>query len=513
MLLPLLKKVYNKNLTEFSEMNRFPKRFMWGISMAAFQYEMGASVEDSDPNSDWYVWVHDKTNIESNIASGDLPEQGPGYWRLYREDHRWAEWMGLNAWRMNPEWSRIFPKSTKEVKVSVVSDEEGIKDVEVDEAALRKLDSLANKNAVRHYREIFKDVKARRMKLILNLYHWPLPTWIHDPIRARETGLKEGPRGWFDNDTVVEFSKFAAYAAWKFQDIVDMWSTLNEPSVTWNVGYMSNRFPPGVVDPKAAEHVAFNMVQAHCRAYDQIKRIVGKKAKVGVIYVTSPAEPLTDSEEDRKAAEICDEVSTGWFFKAVIDGVIRKGFAGEEVKRRDLKSRVDWIGVNYYSRNVVKHVDQPPYFEAQKNYGFSCQPSSKSAAGRPTTETGWEIYPEGIRKALNFYKKYEKPVIVAENGIADFRDKHRAWYLVSHLNNVLLAIKDGVNVVGYLHWSLIDNLEWVSGFNMRFGLIYVDMKTKRRYPRPSAYVYRDIVESNTLPEYLEEYSKYPNVLT
>jgi beta-galactosidase len=495
-------------------MNRFPKRFMWGISMAAFQYEMGGSKESVDPNSDWYVWLHDEKNIESKIVSGDLPENGPGYWDLYEIDHGWAEWMGLNTWRMNPEWSRIFPRSTREVKVSVDSDGEGVKEVEITEQSLRKLDALANKQAVKHYGKIFRDLKERGMKLILNLYHWPLPTWIHNPIVVRDTGLKEGPRGWFDEETVVEFAKFAAYIAWKFHDTVDMWSTLNEPNVTWSIGYLGGNFPPGLMDVNAVERVSFNLVQAHARAYDQIKRIVGRRARVGVIYATSPAEPLTDSDEDRKAAEACDEYSTKWFFRAVVNGVLKRGSAmGEEVKRRDLGNRVDWIGVNYYTRNVVKHTDNPPYFKAESNYGFACQPGSMSAAGRPTTETGWEIYPEGIRKALNIYREYEKPLIVAENGVADSRDRHRTWFLVSHLHNLLKTIReDGLNVIGYLHWSLIDNLEWASGFSKRFGLIYVDMNTKRRHPRPSAYVYRDIVVSNAIPEYLSEYTQYPNIL-
>lgn len=494
-------------------MNGFPKRFMWGISMAAFQYEMGASKRSLDPNSDWYVWLHDGKNLESKIVSGDMPEHGPGYWDLYKVDHGWAEWLGLNSWCTNPDWSRVFPKSTREVKVSVASDDEGIKDVEVSESSLRKLDTLANRQAVKHYGEIFRDLKERGMKLILNLYHWPLPTWIHNPVAARDTRLKKGPRGWFEEDTVVEFTKFAAYIAWKFLDVVDMWSTMNEPSVIWNVGYLSERFPPGLIDQDAAGRVAFNLAQAHARAYDQIKRKAGKKAKVGIIYATCPSEPLTDSEEDKRAAEACDDVFTRWFFKAIMDGVVKKGFTGEEVERRDMRNKADWIGVNYYSRNVVKHTDQPPYFQTLSNYGFACQPASKSAAGRPTTETGWEIYPEGIREALNLYRGYGKPLIVAENGVADYKDKCRTWYIVSHLHNVLKAIKeDGLNVAGYLHWSLIDNLEWVSGFSKRFGLIYVDMNTKKRYPRPSAYVYRDIIRNNAIPEYLSEYANYPNIL-
>lgn len=94
--------------------------------------------------------------------------------------------------------------------------------------------------------------------------------------------------------------------------------------------------------------------------------------------------------------KLFDEAFSKWFFKAPLQGVVRKGFGGEEIKRNDMKNTVDWIGVNYYTRPVVKHIDQPPYFQGEANYGFICQPASKSAAGRPTSEFGWEIYPEGI---------------------------------------------------------------------------------------------------------------------
>lgn len=488
----------------------FPKGFLWGISMAAFQYEMGASREAVDPNSDWYVWLHDRRNVERGVVSGDVPEDGPGYWDLYRVDHRWAQWLGLNAWRMNPEWSRIFPRSTKSVKVSVDRDEEGVKAVDVTEEALRQLDELANQEAVKRYREIFEDIKCRGMKLIINLYHWPLPIWLHDPIRVRDTNAREGPRGWLDEDAIVEFAKFAAYVAWKFGDLADMWSTMNEPNVTWSIGYTGGNFPPGLNDYKLSYRAARNIVQAHARAYDQIKEVVGREAQVGVIYAVTPAEPLSD--DDREAAERANEVMTHWFFKAITEGRLSVLGIGEE-RREDLRDRVDWIGVNYYSRLVVRASERAPGFEVVSGYGFACKPSSKSLANRPTSEVGWEIYPEGMRSAINMCKRYGRPMMVTENGVADAADRLRHWYIVSHLHQLLKAIKvDGADVRGYLHWSLIDNLEWASGFKPKFGLIYVDLKTKERYPRPSAYVYRDIVSQNALPEYLLEYARYPNIL-
>jgi len=480
--------------------------------MAAFQHEMGASAKAVDKKSDWYVWLHDKHNIDSNVVSGDVPERGPGYWNLYERDHEWARWLGLNAWRTNPDWSRIFPRSTRDVKVTATSDDEGLKDIEITESSTRKLAELADRNSVRHYRTMFGDLKAKGMKLILNLYHWTMPIWVHDAIGVRDMNPKAGARGWIDEETVVEFSKYAAYVAREFGDLVDMWSTMTEPNLIWTEGYVTGNFPPGLRDAKAAGRVAFNLAQAHARAFDQIKRHAGRRAKVGVMHATSPSEPLTDSDADVEAARMSDEASTKAFFDAIVNGQLRRGFAQDEVRRADMKGRADWIGVNYFSRTVVKRVEGPPFFEAQPNYGFLCQPNSRSAAGRPTSDFGWEICPEGIRKALGLYKEYDRPLVVTSNGIADARDRHRAWYLVSHLHNVRLAMDDGLDVRGYMHWSLTDNLEWGAGFSKRFGLVHVDMRTKKRSPRASAFIYRDVVRENGLPEYLSEYSKYPNAL-
>ncbi len=500
-----------------SSTHEFPKGFLWGISMAAFQYEMGVSKEAIDPNSDWYVWLHDDKNIKNGKVSGDVPENGPGYWDLFRKDHQLASWLGLNAWRMNPEWSRIFPKSTKSVKVTVHKDDEGIKDIEVSEQALIELDRLANKYAVEHYREIFRDIKGRGMKLIINLYHWPLPLWLHDPIKVRDTNLREGPRGWYDEETIIEFTKFAAYIAWKFGDLTDMWSTFNEPNVTWSIGYTGGNFPPGITNYEAVPRIMSNMAQAHARAYDQIKRILGKNTKVGVIYATTPAEPVNEKDENVEAAKRANYILNLWFFRAIIEGELDASYGalGYEniIRRKDMKDHVDWIGVNYYTRQVVEAYSAFPGFKIVPNYGFACRPDSTSAAGRPTSNFGWELYPEGVINALKLFVKYGKPMAITENGIADAIDRHRPWLLIATLRYLHKAIKDeGINVFGYFHWSLIDNLEWASGFKMRFGLFYVNMKSKERVPRPSAFIYKHIIEENGIPEYLEEYSRIPNFL-
>ena len=209
----------------------FPDGFLWGTAISGFQSDMGLGAPN-DPNSDWWVWVHDAANVASEVVSGDLPEDGPGYWLRFADDAKLArKKVKLNAQRLGIEWSRIFPTSTASVDGSG-----GIGATE-----LAALDALASQSAVSHYRDVFTALRARRLEPMLTLNHFSLPTWIHDPIGVRDayagvdpfSGVVPSlsvPGGWLDAVTIGEFEKLAAYAAWKFGDLVDLWCTLNEPA-------------------------------------------------------------------------------------------------------------------------------------------------------------------------------------------------------------------------------------------------------------------------------------------
>ncbi len=145
-------------------------------------------------------------------------------------------------------------------------------------------------------------------------------------------------------------------------------------------------------------------------------------------------------------------------------------------------------------------------------YGFSCQPNSRSIDGRPTSDFGWEIYPEGLYNVLSKFRRlYSLPMMVTENGIADEKDLWRPWYIVAHIAQIARAVSEGADVRGYLHWNLIDNYEWASGFKMRFGLAYVDYESKKRYLRPSALVFREIATQYEIPDYLEHLTAPPRL--
>jgi beta-galactosidase len=238
----------------------FPKNFLWGVSISGFQFEMGDKTgKNVDPNTDWYIWTHDATNIRNGLVSGDMPENGIDYWSLYTKDHDIAKNLGLNAYRIGIEWSRIFPKSTNKVKVEVERAPDGnISRIGVDDQAIEELDRMADKETVNHYRAVIGDLKAKGFKVFVCLNHFTLPLWIHNPITARDTKLSKGPRGWFDEETIVEFTKYAAYMAWKVGDIADNWATFNEPMVISEAGYIASDsgFPPGLNNFKASRKVA-----------------------------------------------------------------------------------------------------------------------------------------------------------------------------------------------------------------------------------------------------------------
>ncbi|MGC8987254.1 beta-galactosidase BgaS [Infirmifilum sp.] len=506
----------------------FPKNFLWGVSLAGFQFEMGDPEGRAiDPNTDWFVWVHDESNIKRGIVSGDLPEKGIDYWHRFREDHDIAKSLGMNAYRLNLEWSRIFPRPTFNINIHVEKDESLLVNASLDEEDLAKLDELADKSAVQHYREVIMDLREKGFLVILNLVHFTLPIWLHDPIQARATNLKRGPLGYADPRFPIEFVKFAAYAAWRFGDLVDIWSTFNEPSVVAEAGFLfkNGKFPPGLFNFDGYRKTLVNIAQAHVLAYKIIKSIDKTKAypetsspaEVGIIHNMIPFHPLDPRRHlDVTAARFSDHLHNRWILNAVTRGWVDKDTNMKEEPSEmyaAYKDKVDWIGVNYYSRQVVHGKRNPlsfilgiPVFpEMVKGYGNECVPDSYSMAGRPTSNFGWEIYPEGLAEVLDIAAGYGKPIIVTENGIADREDRLRPHFIALHLKTLEEYIQEKNTVKGYLHWALVDNFEWADGFRMKFGLYAVDLESKKRIRRPSADVLAEIIREGYVPDkYVKE---------
>lgn len=476
---------------------KFDRSFKFGFSTVGVQHEMG--LPGSEFVSDWVLWLHDRENIAAGVVSGDRPEDGPGYWHLFREDNERAASIGMDAAWFTIEWARVFPKPTLEVEVPVERDKEGIKAVHVDQRHVEKLRALADTRAVRHYREILEDWRGRGGFVIANLFHWSIPVWLHDPIGVRKLGPDRAPSGWLDERTVVEFAKFAAFAASEFDDLVDAWYTMNEPEVVARLGYVSVRsgFPPGYLDLNCYEVARRHLAEAHARAYDSVKQFSRKP--VGIVESVADWVPLKD--EDREGAQAGFEHNI-WPYESAVKGLLASSV------RDDLKGRLDWIGLNYYTRNVVRKTTDG--YAVLPGYGYSCPPAGASKDGRPASDFGWEVYPEGVYNVLKrLWDRYRMPIYVTENGIADASDRLRSHFIVSHLYQIHRAASEGVDVRGYFHWNLFDNLEWAQGYRMRFGLFHVDYATKKRYARPSALVFREVAASKEIPDYLLHLTEPP----
>ncbi|BCU71063.1 family 1 glycosylhydrolase [Stygiolobus caldivivus] len=313
-------------------------------------------------------------------------------------------------------------------------------------ARLFKDSKRVDDDAVKKYREILKDLKNRGFTVILCLNHFDLPLWVHQPIIARDFLLSKGKLGWYTEDTVKEFLSFSKFVVDNFSEYVDLWCTFNEPNILANFSYLTGIFPPGITSKNAFQKALTNIVTAHNLVYEELKGL-----KVGIIYNFPYVQGSKEMEEN-----------------------IAYSFL-EKVK-------FDWIGVNYYSRIVYDENGSP-----KKGYGIFCQPNSVSLEGNPTSDYGWEVYPKGLEEVLKAVNnRFNKPIYVTENGIADSRDFLRPNFLAQHLE----AIKNsGIKVEAYLHWSIIDNFEWNFGYEMKFGLYTLDLK-----PRPSSYLFKEFTE-------------------
>jgi beta-galactosidase len=492
---------------------QFPPGFLWGTATAGFQVEMGASPSSNDPNTDYWAWLHHPQNIAQHLVSGDLPEDGPGSYDLYPTDVKLAQRLKTNAFRMGIEWSRIFPHSTRQVDATGG----------INESVLHQLDAIANQDAVAHYRQMLETVRRRHLTPFVTLEHFTLPLWVHDPIATRAALQKApgldtlpadlGPApGWLDPDIADEFAKYAAYVAWKYGDLVDFWTPINEPIVVVVGGFIGvgiSGSPPGVLNFAAARQALLNMVTANGKVYDAVHAFDRTDANVGLVQnlvsfaPTDPANPL-----DVAAVPTADYLFNRLFINATVRGQIDANadtvIQPSEV-HPDLAGKADFVGVNYYLRAKTTGLGfslsttLPINFLPTISYRSPLNPSAPPC---PTecTDIGWEIYPEGLRQELELAGSYGLPVYITENGIADADDDQRPGYLLRHLAVLQQAIADGIaDVRGYFHWSLIDNLEWTSGYFPKFGLFTYDHDSLVRTTRPSAWLYRQIAHKNTLP--------------
>jgi beta-glucosidase len=426
---------------------RFPAGFLWGAATSAHQ------VEGRNTANDWWRFEQRKGAILGERSSGDACR----HWELFDEDFALAAADGHNAHRLSFEWSRLEP-------------------------ARGQFDP----GAVSHYHDVLASLRRHGLTPIVTLHHFTNPLWVADA------------GGWEVRETIDRFEEFVRFCAREYGAEVDWWCTVNEPEVYAFRGWSEGVWPPAVRDESRALTVIANLLEAHGRAYRVLKAEDradadgdGTAARVGFAKHYAQLEPLRPwNPLDRLQAYFENRVFIEAVERAAVDGTIDLSIPGARPIRRtlpELKASLDWYGLNYYTRWMVRSLSPKPHV---------------ARPGSLRTDLDWELWPEGFERAIAHAGGLGLPVLVTENGVADEHDVLRPRAIVAFVEAMHRAIAGGVRVLGYLHWSLLDNFEWADGFHGRFGLYAVDFDRdeRPRTRRASAEVYARIARANALGE-------------
>lgn len=372
-----------------------------------------------------------------HIANGDTSEIACDHYHRYREDFALLRELNQNVHRLSIEWSRIEPNE-------------------------REFDS----RQMRHYRDVLGDLREQGIAPMLTLHHFTNPLWF----------VRKG--GWAANGAAHAFLPFVHKVVDELGDLVTLWCTINEPVIYATNGWLTGDFPPGRKGAIASVfRITGNLRRAHEMAYEAIKRRF-PDAGVGLSHHKFLFLPASNRPQDRLAAGIAQATLDRW---PVAPGVLKPV----------VEARCDYVGIAHYWGQSVAFNARRPKDQFIRRF---------NPPGVPLTDMGWGSNPRWMRQVLNELKPLHKPVYVTENGIATGQDATRAAYLKEILEQVRLAIEDGVDVRGYFHWTNTDNFEWSRGYHARFGLIDVDRTraTLDRTIKPSGRLYGRIAKANAI---------------
>ncbi|PIR93353.1 glycoside hydrolase family 1 protein [Candidatus Falkowbacteria bacterium CG10_big_fil_rev_8_21_14_0_10_43_10] len=306
-----------------------------------------------------------------------------------------------------------------------------------------------DKEALKHYQKVVECCRKNNIEPLVTLYHWTQPLWF----------AKLG--GWLHKRSPLFFRNYAEAVAKQLGREVTFWCTINEPMIYSYNSYLKGKWPPQKKSYWQWKKALDNLIKAHKLSYFTLHSH-NSKCKVSVAKNNQFFEPYVDSIFNKAVVKLITHYWNYYFLNKI-------------------KNELDYIGLNYYFHNLI--------YASLK--GHVLMNENKIA-----NDLGWEIYPKGIYEVLIGLKKYNLPIYILENGLADAKDEKRADFIKSHLRYIYQAIKDGTDVRGYCHWSLLDNFEWSEGYEPKFGLYRVNPKTFERTVRPSAKVYAEIAKNN-----------------
>jgi beta-glucosidase len=475
---------YDRPVTELA-MPRFPDGFTWGVATSAYQIE-GAVAEDGRGDSVWDTFCR-RPGVIRDGATGDVAAD---HYHRWPEDVALMSDLGISAYRFSVAWPRVQPTGS----------------------------GPPNKAGLDFYDRLTDELLAREIAPVPTLFHWDLPQPLEDA------------GGWLARDTAYRFADYAGLVANRLADRIPLWITLNEPFIVMAFGYALGLHAPGQALTLGALPAAHHQLLGHGVAVAAL-RAAGAR-QVAITNNCSPVWPASRSEADLAAADAYDTLHNRLFNDPLLLGVYPDLTAfgvGDEgldcVRPGDLdliSAPLDALGINYYAPTRVSALAGSP----ASGSPAPGSPASGSPApgspppgsglpfqlepipGYPVTAFGWPVIPAGLTEILRLfqdrYAEWLPPVYITENGCsaadepdADgvIDDQPRIRFLDGHIRAVADAITAGVDVRGYLTWSLIDNFEWSEGYRQRFGLVYVDFATQLRTPKASFAWYRDLIAS------------------
>ena len=426
----------------------FPKDFLWGAASAAAQIE-GAWDEDGKCPSIWDV-------AGDHIQNGQDCHTACDHYHRYKEDVALMKELGLKSYRFSVSWCRIMPEK-----------------------------GVVNSKGIEFYQNLIAELKAAGIEPLVTLYHWDLPLWVHE----------EG--GWPSPKIVDYYLEYVKVVVEAFSDRVRYWMTFNEPSVFIMLSYAMGSFAPFVSDIPACMQALRYMLLAHGKAVALIRKTAKTTPVIGLAMAATTYIP--DSEDEaglRDAAEKSFLTQVGEGSNALYMDPIALGKASpmlaELLSDDDLKiisAPMDFVGVNVYQPSN-------PLLDKEKY----------DTEKLPKTMLDWVIDGRCLYWTIRqYWERYHLPVLVTENGMANpdevgsdgfVHDEIRKTFLHDFLGGVKRAVDEGIPVLGYQHWSIMDNFEWCSGYGPRFGLIHVDYETQKRTIKDSARYYAEIIRTN-----------------
>lgn len=442
-------------------MSRFPENFIWGAACASYQCEGAWNEDGKGPN----IW-DDFTHTPGKIKYGHTGDVACDSYHRYQEDVALMKAHHIDHYRFSLNWARIIPDGSGEI----------------------------NPKGLEFYDNLVNELLANGIEPMITLYHWDLPSALQ----------RQG--GWMNREMIPIFGRFARIITEHFKGRVKTYMTLNEPQCISALGYVTGIHAPGWQCGEAAGLQVYHILAlAHSEAYRQIKAI-DPTASVGVVSCGRLCYPLEDTPAGREAAyRSTFDLSLGWWmftFNIFLDSLILRRYddsAPEVIKQFaagipaadwEAMEAPDFIGINTYQGDPVN-----------EDGSFAEIP-----VGFPMTAMKWKVTPQVLRYGpMNIWKRYGIPVLISENGLScndriyldgAVHDAERIDFLNGYLLELHKCIRDGCPVMGYLHWSFLDNFEWAEGYLERFGLIYVDYATCSRIPKDSARWFAKVIETN-----------------